>query len=1424
MKKSDWALPITVAGILILLLIGMHQNLVNRFETIENKLQEGKVICLDKNVKTEKLADLLYQNKYAETLADARFIAEFMQKKLANDTIPEAIQDLNKRIWQVPATLIEQNGSEGFRKRLVQSREALGINETVAELYKNDQLPTTTKQEVVGNGYLVARVLIRNEEGKKLPMPGTFVRLDRHRMDSIGQVESVTLAYTRTDNEGKAQFEGLDPEDSYSLLPICKDYEFGSAQGTVDCKLADLKKEKEKVFVFTAQEHRIRLFDAITLQNIRNDQTLCVRTPKAFLQTLDLYFLGFLIAWIIVFALAYLRGGKPNILLASFLMAITGLSFLFMFGINDPLTERMLGKENAQGIIVGVACIAILQRVNIIKRFQSQYGFDWFKSALEFFCVPERILNKIPKGTGYAIMAILLTCLLLTPLGQAVGGMRVNLNLGGIIFQPSEIAKYLMVIFMAALFYEKGERIICYSNATIGNHYAKVGGISKLFFYKMRDLLWILGGIILLLVLYLGLGDMGPAMVMTLTFIVLYSLIKSRSEKRGGMNDLSMLVTGIVTFIACIGVGQWLHCQILMCGIWFLAWIMTGLARKQVWESAILFNLVIAVFLFSSGLLHAIGLDDIAGRLEDRKEMCVNTWGDLGLESGKFIPGVNTQVVEGLWGLASGGFTGQGLGNGSAKFIPAYHTDMILQSIGEQVGFCGLFILILLFSVLLYQTLRTGYHSNHLFTFYLCTGIAVVTAIQLLIITLGSTGFIPLTGITVPLLSYGRVSIILNLLAFGVVLSVSTHCRQSKIRSGFIEKYQQSMRIATWTYVILAGFVLSIFFHYQIWAREKTMLRPVLVYNTQGAAAIHYNPRIEKLVKKMKPGNIYDRKGVLIATSFVDSLKQYRNIYEQYKLDTDFRKVQQRYYPFGEHLFFMLGDYNNKLFFSSLNNSPRGFMAEARYLSELRGYDNQMRDKTGNPVRIDLVSDRYQPVRFLPANYEHRQNGFQLRDYSALLPYLKAGYNSDRIERFNARKEQWLDFGKLQPQDLILTIDAGLQTRLQQELQKQKKVGIKKWHRFQRTSIVVLDAHSGDLLASAVSPLPNYQRLAEEKEGYSDYNRPENEKKDHWQAYTDMDLGIIFPTAPGSTAKVISALAGIRSLKSTGNAITDIKYMVYDKERIHTGNGADPTGLVDFHTAIVQSSNNYFINLVNDLELYDELADIYAAAGIRFNYTSSYLIDYGEYNPKNGWTQLVTEESSAAINMYHDYIAQRTSDPKTQRRMKSEACKLWDLAWGQGTMSATPLAMARIAATVVNDGKMPITRFLLTGENPKFEEIASGKTQALLDAMKDEAHKPLRDGSRRFIKYPTLGGKTGTPERNITWEKGKTDSNANDAWYICFINNSDKNIREGENMKEHPSLAIAVRIERTGSAGSSAAKDLVNRLVMPILDDMGYVR
>lgn len=1425
MRKISWTLPIIVAIGLIALFLGMHRNLSARFEAMEEKLYKGEAICLDRNVKTEKLADLLYANKYAETHEDARFMAEFIQQKLTNDSAPqtlESLQELNKRIWQLPAGLIEQKGSEGFRQKLAQSRLDLGLTDTIARLTENARQPSTLRLEEGGEGYLIAKVSTIDEEDERQPMPGTVVRLDRYQLDSLSQVERVTLAYARTDAEGIVRFEGLNEAGSYSLLPIRMDYEFGNAKGTVGCTLADLEKEKNRTFTFTAQDHRLRLFNANTLQRIRDDQTLLVRTPEAFIHDLDLWFLLFLLAWIAVFAMANLRGCRPDVSLASTLMAISGLSFLLMFGINDPLTERMLGKENAQGIVAGVIGIAALQRMNIIRRFQSAYGFDLIRSALEFFCVSDRWLKKyFPKGTGYAAAAIFLTCLLLTPLGVSVGGMRVNLNLG-IVFQPSEIAKYLMVIFMAALFYYKGDRIIQYSNATFGNPHAGMTDVGRHFLYKIRDLLWILGGILFLLGLYLGLGDMGPAMVMTLTFIVLYSLVKSRSEEKGELNDFGMLIIGVLSFIGFLWIGQLFNSQLLLCGLWFIAWLLFfGLTRKQVFESALFFNLIITAFLFSGGILHFIHLDSAAERLEDRKEMCVNTWGDLGLETGRLDPGVNTQVAEGLWGLASGGLTGQGLGNGSAKFIPAYHTDMILQSIGEQTGFLGLLVLILLLTFLLRRTLQTGYRSNHLFTFYLCTGIAVVTAVQLLIITLGSTGCIPLTGITVPLLSYGRVSMILNLLAFGAVLSISTHCKENEKLFDSIYRYKKTMRLANYTYGALTLLILCIFFKHQVLCREETMLKPAVVYNTQGAAAVHYNPRIERLAEKMRPGNIYDRKGVLIATSFADSLERYRRIYSHYHLDTDFRQVQQRYYPFSEHLFFLLGDYNNKLFFSSLDESPRGFMAEARYLSELRGYDNRLYDKAGNPVRIDLVSDRYQPGRFFPANQEYRQNGYQLRDYSALLPYLKAGYNSDRIERFNARDERWTDFGKLKPQDLTLTVDAGLQTRLQQKLQETKGAGEQRWHRFQRTSVVVLDAHSGDLLASAVSPLPDYRRLANEDESYSDYEKPID-----WQAYTDMDLGMVYSTPPGSTAKVMSALAGIRSLGDKGESIADKKYEVYAKETIHknkNGSPIEPTGSVDFNTAIVNSSNNYFINLVNDLELYDELADIYAHAGIRVNYSFPYLIDHDEYNPQSGWTQAVTDEAPAAIQAYRNYIGQRTEEPDTHKRMKSERWKTWDIAWGQGMINATPLAMARVAATVCNDGKMPVTRYLLTEEDPEWIDLTpSGQVSPLQNAMINEAHKGLN-----FAQYPALGGKTGTPERVFKWceelKRKNEQPNTNDAWYICYVKDA-KVITPSNSKGSSTSLAIVVRIERTGSAGSGTAKLLVRDLVMPTLEEMGYVK
>lgn len=1424
---KNWKLVICVitAVMIVVLFMRMNRNFEQRFNHMSEQLSEGKIIVLNSTINVKQLADIIYVNNYAESKGDARFVAEFIAEKLKGDTIPEGIQDLNKRMWHMPAALIEQDGTETLRKKLQQSRTMLGWNEDVAAKYQMGMCASHIKFKEGGNGKITARVLESIPKGEyswihcltgndKRPMRGTLVRLDRYVIDSIGQGERIVLAYAMTDSEGLVQFQGLDLSGSYSVLPIRYGYEFGAAQGTVACTLNELD-EDETVFTFIARSHAIPLFSKETVQRMHNDYTIVVRCPETFHMIFLIYFCCYLGAWALLFVLGRVRHGKLDLLMASCLMALTGFSFMLMFGINDPLTEPLLGVDMAQGIIVGVILAALLQLVNVLNFFQNRYRipFDILESPLnklmEFFCLP------YTKGLGYLCVALLLTGTLLI-FGQSVGGMKVNLNFMGLIFQPSEITKYLFIVFMAVFFYDKGESIIRYSNVGVNNLHVKASATLNFFCHKLRVMSVMLLGMGALLLLYMVLGDMGPALVVSLTFILLYSLIKSRMEigitMKAGFHsgiwncDLFMLLVGIVSFTAFLLIGQVFEHSFFFCVAWFGIWIIWGLKKRQIFESAILFNLVITLFIFSDSALRVIGLEDIASRLSCRKDMCLNTWGDLGVESGILKPGVNTQVVEGLWALASGGMTGQGLDNESSQYIPAYHTDMILQSIGEQTGFLGILIVVILLSQLLYRSLQAGYRTNHLFILYLCIGISVVTAVQFLVIALGSTGFIPLTGITVPLLSYGRVSMVLNLVAFGLVLSVTARCQDDTDRYDFIKKYNNILTMACVAYTILGIFILGIFFHYQIIAREHTLIRPVVAYNTQGAAVVQYNPRIRQLEEYLKPGNIYDRKGVLLATSYIDSLTRYRDVYRKYHIGTDCNKKQKRFYPFGEHLFFMLGDYNSRLFFSSIDRSPRGIMAEARYLSKLRGYDNVLYDESGKKVRVDLISRQYRPGRFYPARYEYRQTGFQLRDYSALLPYLKAGCNNGQVKNHGLCTE---DIGLIKPQDITLTIDAGLQTRLQQELAQVEKVGQKKWHRFQRISVVIMNASSGELLASANYPLPDYQRLAIEQENYTDHYKPEN-----WQAYTDCDLGIIYPTAPGSSAKIMSALAGLRYADDKKESIKSAKftYRVYDKERIHTGRSGEPVGEINFQQAIIRSSNNYFINLVNDLDLYDDLAHIYASAGIYIGYTPAYKIDYNEYNSDGCWKKRVTKGASIAIQEYQDYISQRTENPETHRKMVF-GDPWWRWTWGQGTLSATPLSMARIVASVVNDGKMPITCYLIEEHEPEFIDITLDKQiKALQQAMIAEAHKPLLDGSCRFVSYPSLGGKSGTPERVIKFVDGK-DEKTNDAWYISFVKNSYSN----------SSLAIVIRIERTGNAGSGYAKNLLEKKVLPVLHNMGYI-
>lgn len=141
--------------------------------------------------------------------------------------------------------------------------------------------------------------------------------------------------------------------------------------------------------------------------------------------------------------------------------------------------------------------------------------------------------------------------------------------------------------------------------------------------------------------------------------------------------------------------------------------------------------------------------------------------------------GLGFQVLQLLIALGSGGIHGLGLGVSRQKFfyIPGAHTDGIFAIIGEEAGFIGCMLVIGLFAYLVYRGFRVVLNARDEFGAYLAMGITSWIAFQALINIGGITRSIPLTGIPLPLVSYGGASLVMIMAAIGVLLSVSRYGR-----------------------------------------------------------------------------------------------------------------------------------------------------------------------------------------------------------------------------------------------------------------------------------------------------------------------------------------------------------------------------------------------------------------------------------------------------------------------------------------------------------------------------------------------------------------------------------------------------------------------------------------------------------------------
>ncbi|MCT1903484.1 rod shape-determining protein RodA [Oceanobacillus sojae] len=133
------------------------------------------------------------------------------------------------------------------------------------------------------------------------------------------------------------------------------------------------------------------------------------------------------------------------------------------------------------------------------------------------------------------------------------------------------------------------------------------------------------------------------------------------------------------------------------------------------------------------------------------------------------------QLQQAVMGIGSGQLSGAGFNQGKQiqnGKVPEAHTDFVFTVVGEEYGFIGASILILLYFLLLYRITKVAYETNNLFGVYLCIGVIGILAFQVFQNIAMTIGLMPITGITLPFISYGGSSLITNLMMVGLVISV----------------------------------------------------------------------------------------------------------------------------------------------------------------------------------------------------------------------------------------------------------------------------------------------------------------------------------------------------------------------------------------------------------------------------------------------------------------------------------------------------------------------------------------------------------------------------------------------------------------------------------------------------------------------------
>ncbi|MEO6542405.1 MAG: cell cycle protein, partial [Ferruginibacter sp.] len=440
-RKLERSCLLVIAVIMGLLFWKLFSVLQRDFAEVNTRMENGTMINLNDNRNYENMTNLLQRGMYFEDPKDISFIASTVATSSDTTVIMANVGELNKKDLFVNADEAFLKGGRSFKKRVMLSRNLLGFSGPDSISFEKERSkPLAVNAETnAGLGDHTITGIIKNAAGQ--PVTGALVRLkalalqdsttasEAEDQKSIIQfkegvrkifvpdtAKSKRLvsfnAYARTDVSGKFIFSGLPANRSYELLPLQPGYEFGRSLGVENL-------QANTNFSFVQSPHMMRLFSAKDFNSFKKEKAFIVRTPGEVSSWFWMIMMVFFSSFFLLHFILTIRFPAADQLLLPVIMILTGLSFITLFSLQDPLRDRFLAKSTFIYFCIGMAGILVLQFINVRK-------FTTDSPLFRLFIFKDG--RKAANGWPWAVAAIgLLILTILFGTGPEGSGVKVNL-------------------------------------------------------------------------------------------------------------------------------------------------------------------------------------------------------------------------------------------------------------------------------------------------------------------------------------------------------------------------------------------------------------------------------------------------------------------------------------------------------------------------------------------------------------------------------------------------------------------------------------------------------------------------------------------------------------------------------------------------------------------------------------------------------------------------------------------------------------------------------------------------------------------------------------------------------------------------------------------------------------------------------------